>query len=210
MRVTIILVDSELERIPEGVQVKPRCDIDTKVLESYLHKDVLANLPDGNRRGRPDMIHGILNLCQSSIANKRGYLRVFVHTRNDEILKIGRKAHVPQNYLEYLGFMDDLLERGKIGSGDEEISISRGTYMELMDRINVDVTVVMSPQGRQTPLRDLLPATGAEELAVVIGGFPDGSFKSPVYDLADYKISLGPELLTITAVVSEVLASIPR
>jgi rRNA small subunit pseudouridine methyltransferase Nep1 len=210
MRVTILLVDSELERIPEGVHPEPRCDINTKVLDSYLHKDVLSKLPEGNRRGRPDMIHGFLNLCQSSIANKRGYLRVFVHTRNDEILTIGRKAHVPQNYLEYLGFMDELLEKGRIGSGEEEISMSKGTYLELMDRINVDVTVVMSPEGRLTPLRDLLPATGAEEAAVVIGGFPDGTFKSPVYDLADYKISLGPELLTITAVGSEVLASIPR
>jgi len=210
MRVTIILVDSELERIPAGVQVKPRCDISTKVLESYLHKDILAQLPEGSRRGRPDMVHGFLNLCQSSIANKRGYVRLFVHTRNDEILTIGQKAHVPQNYLEYLGFMDELMEKGRIGTGEEEISISKGTYMELMDRINVDVTVVMSPQGRHTPLKDLLSATGAEEVAVIVGGFPEGSFKSPVFDLADYKISLGPELLTITAVGSEVLASIPR
>ena len=59
------------------------------------------------------MVHGFLNLCQSSIANKRGHLRMFVHTRNDEILTVGRKAHVPQNYLEYLGFMDELLEKGK-------------------------------------------------------------------------------------------------
>lgn len=210
MRVTIILVDSELERLPEGVTVKPRCDINTKVLESFLHKDLLAKLPEGSRRGRPDMIHGFLNLCQSSIANQRGYLRLFVHTRNDEILNIGRKAHVPQNYLEYLGFMDELLEKGRIGSGEEEITITKGTYLELMDRINVDLTVVMSPQGRLTPLRDLLPATGAEEVAVVIGGFPEGTFKSPVDDMADYKISLGPELLTITAVGSEVLSSIPR
>jgi rRNA pseudouridine-1189 N-methylase Emg1 (Nep1/Mra1 family) len=79
-----------------------------------------------------------------------------------------------------------------------------------MDRINVDVVVVMSPEGRLTPLRDLLPATGAEEVAIVIGGFPEGDFKSPVYDLADFKVSLGPELLTISAVGSEVLASIPR
>ncbi len=86
---------------------------------------------------------------------------------------------MPQNYLEYLGFMDELLENGKIGSGEEEISISKGTFLELMDRINVDVTVVMSPEGRQTPLRDLLPATGAEEVAIVIGGFPEGEFKSP-------------------------------
>jgi rRNA small subunit pseudouridine methyltransferase Nep1 len=210
MRATIILVDSELERLPPGVQVKPRCDINTKVLESFLHKDILATLPEGERRGRPDMVHGFLNLCQSSIANKRGHVRVFVHTRNDEILTIGRKAAVPQNYLEYLGFMDELLEKGRIGSGEEEISISRGTYLDLMDRINVDVTVVMSPQGRHTPLRDLLSATGAEEVAIIVGGFPDGSFKSPVFDLADYKVSLGPELLTITAVGSEVLASIPR
>jgi rRNA small subunit pseudouridine methyltransferase Nep1 len=210
MRVTIILVDSELERIPEGVHVEPCCDINTKVLESYLHKDALAKLPEGNRRGRPDMIHGFLNLCQSSIANRRGHLRMFVHTRNDEVLTIGRKAQVPQNYLEYLGFMDELLEKGKMGSGEEEISISRGTYLELIDKINVDIIVVMAPEGRQTPLRDLLSATGAEEVAVVIGGFPDGTFKSPVFDLADYKISLGPELLTISAVGSEVLASIPR
>ncbi|MGD0817673.1 MAG: hypothetical protein ABR986_04665 [Methanomassiliicoccales archaeon] len=210
MRVTIILVDSELERIPEGVHVRPRCDVNTKVLDSYLHKDVLAKLPEGTRRGRPDMIHVFLNLCQSSIANRRGYLRMFVHTRNDEILTVGRKAIVPQNYLEYLGFMDELLEKGKIGTGDEEISISKGTYLDLMDKINVDVTVVMSPEGRLTPLRDLLPATGAEEVAIVIGGFPEGDFKSPVYDMADYKVSLGPELLTISAVGSEVLASIPR
>ena len=156
------------------------------------------------------MIHGFLNLCQSSIANKRGYLRMFVHTRNDEILTIGRKAHVPQNYLEYLGFMDELLDKGKIGSGEEEITDLQRNLPGADGPDQRRRHVVMSPQGRLTPLRDLLPATGAEEVAVIIGGFPDGTFKSPVYDMADYKVSLGPELLTITAVGSEVLASIPR
>jgi rRNA pseudouridine-1189 N-methylase Emg1 (Nep1/Mra1 family) len=79
----------------------------------------------------------------------------------------------------------------------------------LLGRLMPDAVIVLTPSGERNDLRRVLSGSGGKHLAVIIGGFPEGDFHSPVYQMADVKVSLGDELLTVPDVTSQVLTAIP-
>jgi rRNA pseudouridine-1189 N-methylase Emg1 (Nep1/Mra1 family) len=45
------------------------------------------------------------------------------------------------------------------------------------------------------------------DVACIVGGFPDGDFTSPVYDMADEVLSISPYVLKVWTVASEILVN---
>ena len=192
----LILAEAELELVP----VAARAGTDIPVLDAYFHRELADALPDGRRRGRPDIVHQALSLCQGSRLNRAGMLRTYVHTRDDMVIEVEASARVPPNQVEFLMLMGRLLD-----GRDVEGYKARGmTLRSLLDRLDVPV-VAMSPDGEDVQLAGVM--SEHEDLAVVVGAFPCGDYRGPVYELADVAISLGKELLTVPAVVSEVLCA---
>jgi hypothetical protein len=72
------------------------------VLDAYFHQDLVKTLPEGERRGRPDIVHNCLSLCQNSIPNRKGVLRVYVHTRDDKVIEVEPEVDIPPNYIKFL------------------------------------------------------------------------------------------------------------
>jgi len=220
MRIDLILADTEVEALPSicgPAAAQPRVCLTTDrelrgilVLDSYLHKALLEGLEDSGRRGRPDIAHSFLVLTQNSPSVQEERLRAFVHTRGDEVIRFGRKARIDQDYMAFLRMISDLFEKGSIGSGEERIEVERHmTLAELLREIRPGLVVAMSPIGEKVELRTVLMESEAKEAAVIIGGFPEGDFRSPVHQLADRMVSLGDELLTVPDVTAQVLSSIP-
>lgn len=220
MRVTLILADAELEALPVSCDASsepPRvCRMTDQglrgihILDSYLHKALLEGLEDAERRGRPDIVHSFLVLAQNSQANREGKLAVFIHTRGDEVIRVGRKAKIDQNYMAFLSMMSELLSQGHLGSGEERIRIDEHmTLAALLHMLSPGLIIAMSPSGQQVVLKQLLSENEAKQVAIIIGGFPEGDYRSPVYRLADRSVSLGDELLTVPEVTAQVLSSIP-
>ena len=192
----LILAEAELELVP----VLERAGTDIPILDAYFHRELADALPDGRRRGRPDIVHQALSLCQGSRLNRAGMLRTYVHTRDDMFIEVEASARVPPNQVEFLMLMGRLLD-----GRDVEGYKARGmTLRSLLDRLDVPV-VAMSPDGEDVQLAGVM--SEHEDLAVVVGAFPCGDYRGPVYELADVAISLGKELLTVPAVVSEVLCA---
>lgn len=192
----LILAEAELELVP----VPARAGTDIPVLDAYFHRELADALPDGRRRGRPDIVHQALSLCQGSRLNRAGMLRTYVHTRDDMVIEVEASARVPPNQVEFLMLMGRLLD-----GRDVEGYTARGmTLRSLLDRLDVPV-VAMSPDGEDAQLAGVM--SEHEDLAVVVGAFPCGDYRGTVYELADVAISLGKELLTVPAVVSEVLCA---
>jgi rRNA small subunit pseudouridine methyltransferase Nep1 len=192
----LILAEAELELVP----VPARAGTDIPVLDAYFHRELADALPDGRRRGRPDIVHQALSLCQGSRLNRAGMLRTYVHTRDDMVIEVEASARVPPNQVEFLMLMGRLLD-GRDVDGYKAIGM---TLRSLLDRLDVPV-VAMSPDGEDVQLAGVM--SEHEDLAVVVGAFPCGDYRGPVYELADVAISLGKELLTVPAVVSEVLCA---
>ncbi len=212
MKAYIIIVDSEVELAPEQPK-REKDEFDTlgsfrdmPVLDAYFHQNILSKMPESERRGRPDIVHKCLSLCQNSIANRKGSLRVFVHTREDKVIKLSPNADIPPNYVEFIGDMGKLLK----GQTIKDMELSSMTLTELLDHLKPDHILALSPKGEETKLNAVLESWKDTYVAILIGGFPEGDYKSPVYQVAEKVVSLGPILLTSPSVLSEVLSAMPR
>lgn len=193
----LVLAEAELE----AVSASDRAATNVPILDAYFHRELLAGLPDHERRGRPDIVHQCLSLCQGSRLGRAGMLRTYVHTREDIVIEVSPLARVPPNQVEFFRLMGRLLD----GEEAEGFQVSRMTFRSLMERIAAPLTVAMTPDGEDIRLADVIG--GRSNVAVVVGAFPCGDYRGPVYEIADVRVSLGRQLLTVPAVVSEVLCA---
>ena len=131
-------------------------------------------------------------------------LHAYVHTRNDIVIEIEPTTRIPPNQVEFLQLMGRLLDGGEV----EGYKARNMTFRSLMNDLDVSMVIAMSPDGQDVPLSEVMG--GHEDLAVIVGAFPCGDYRGPVYELADLQVSLGPWLMTVPAVVSECARLMPR
>jgi rRNA small subunit pseudouridine methyltransferase Nep1 len=195
----IILADSELEPVPDEVRDPAACSL--PILDAYFHRELIKKLPEGSRRGRPDIVHSSLLLCQTTAPFREGKQRVFIHTRHDKVIAVSPGAEAAPNYIKFLFDMDALLKGEKVPGYD----LTDRSLPRLMSDLRPDRIMALTPNGQEISLQQYFHDYSGRSLAVVIGGFPEGDFKSPVYELADDQISLGPRLMRVPEVVATVL-----
>ncbi len=217
---TLILADAELELIPQKIWGHPAVVAYTKrrkkkagmcILDSTYHHSALRNIPEGSRRGRPDMVHFFLLLALDSILNQEGKLRVTVHTRNDEIIEVNPETRLPKHYERFIGLMESLYDMGAVPSKKEPLlSLRYGVTLEkyINEIKKGEEVLAMSPSGEKRAPGRIFQGEG--DYIVIIGGFPEGDYKSRVYDIADKSISIYDGMLKVWTVVSEVIADYER
>jgi rRNA small subunit pseudouridine methyltransferase Nep1 len=212
VKVIIVLADAELELVPV---VKGEKDAELEavqsmhsipVLDAYFHHDLVASLPERGRRGRADIVHNCLSLCQNSIPNRKGVLKVYVHTRGDKVIEVDPSVDIPPNYIKFLNDMGTLLKGGSVPG----YKLTSQTFKDLVHDLGADLVIALTPDGQERPMKEMFETRSSGTVLAVIGGFPEGDYLSPVYKLADVKISLGPRLMKAPEVVSEVLQSAPK
>ena len=213
----LIIADSELELVPEKIRDHPSVvnyakkrgkKPDEVLLDSTYHHSALKLLEDGERRGRPDIIHLCLINALESILNKEGRLRVYVHTRNDEIIYIKPETRLPRNYNRFVGLMESLFKKKAVPKDLELLKMREGTLSELLEEIGPDGVFIMHENGNlATPKEFGERLVDYTSPAVIIGGFPHGDFLSVV---EGEKISIYKEPLMAWSVVNEVLVNYER
>ncbi|MCD6524573.1 MAG: 16S rRNA methyltransferase, partial [Thermococcus sp.] len=175
------------------------------ILDSSYHHSALRKLEDGERRGRPDIVHICLLNALESIANKEGLLRVYVHTRNDEVIYVKPETRLPRNYNRFLGLMESLFKNRVVPKDLELLRIEEKTLNELVEEIGPDEVFVMHEGGEFMKPRDFGKVlVELENPLVIVGGFPHGDFRSQV---KGKKVSLYREPLMAWTVVNEVLVN---
>jgi rRNA small subunit pseudouridine methyltransferase Nep1 len=217
---TLILADAELELIPQRIWGHPAVVAYTKrrkkkagmcLLDATYHHSAMKNLEEGDRRGRPDMVHFFLLLALDSILNQEGKLRVAVHTRNDEIIEVNPKTRLPKHYERFVGLIESLYDMGAVPSRKEPLlELTYGMPLkDYIEEIRKDERImVMAPSGEYRKPGGIFRSKG--DYIVIIGGFPEGDYRSPVYDVADEVVSIYDGMLKIWTVVSEVIADYER
>jgi rRNA small subunit pseudouridine methyltransferase Nep1 len=215
----VLLADAELELVPESIASHPSVSINAKkrnkkatrvLLDSNLHHAAMEKLEMGERRGRPDLVHFFLLLALDSVLNQNAKLRVYVHTRNNELILIDPQTRLPRNYPRFVGLIESLFNNGVVPSKELPLlKLQSGfTYEKCVSYIPHSKIVVFSPTGKNVKLREYFKGVDEQvELLCVIGGFPDGDFLSDVYKGADDVISISPHMLTVWTVLSELLVN---
>ncbi len=217
---TILLVDAELELIPEemlndrsiAAQSRKRKKSAGKMLldSNFMHTAIDRFHPgESNRRGRPDIIHHFLTMALESILNKRGQLRVWIHTRTDRIIEISPEIRLPKSYNRFVGLVEDLYDKGEIRAGDSTLlKLRNGNVDDLLSLAGAENVKVLSPTGERTEIRSIFE-DGQADQTVIMGGFSEGDYRSDIYSLGS-AFSIFDEELTIWTVASELIAQYER
>ena len=213
----LILGDSELELVPREIQGHPAVVKHAKqrkkkpsnlLLDATYHHQAIRSKygKDAERRGRPDIVHFFLMNAQESILNASGKLRVYVHTRNNEVLRIKSETRIPKSYIRFVGLMESLFHNGVVPNSENPlITLEKMSLKELAKNTGAKV-IVLSEKGEKVNLKDFFIP---EKVTFVIGGFPHGDFLSNL-DFADDVISISDKTLMAWVAAYEVIAEYER
>ncbi|MDY6984840.1 MAG: 16S rRNA methyltransferase [Candidatus Thermoplasmatota archaeon] len=200
---TIVIAEAELELVPEEA-LSERCVVESAkkrgksaeeiLLDSSYHHN--AEICRSGRRGRPDIVHITLQVLQECLLNNLGELRVFVHTRNDEVIYVNPETRLPKNYNRFCGLIEKLFKDKVIKADNELLRIEHKSIEDLLKELEGE-KILMHPEGA-----GLSEHKRIGDVVAVIGGFPHGDFYRN-YNLERYRI--GDLELTTWATAMEVL-----
>lgn len=218
---TVVLAESELELMPVELCRHPAVIAHARqrgkrpeqiLLDSNYHHAAMTALPEGRRRGRPDITHLFLLTALESVVNKQGQLRIIIHTRHEKVITVSPETRIMRNYERFLGLMEQLFEKQIVPdkthpllSLQPDISLKR-----IIERQHADVVIALSKDGTPVDLQEYLTELQKQEkhhILCIIGGFPSGVFHADLPSLATDVISLYSEMLPVWTVASELLVT---
>jgi rRNA small subunit pseudouridine methyltransferase Nep1 len=213
---SLLLVDSEIELVPDEISGynavrqnarRRKKDASRILLDAALHHTAMRNLPQAERRGRPDIIHFFLITALESVLNHKGLLKTYIHTRNNELITIDPSTRLPKNYPRFVGLMESLFADGAVPHKDEPLLRIHKNYSfeRCLEEIAHRKVAVLSQEGKEVRLGGYF--NGPEDILCVIGGFSKGDFNSDVRSKADEIISIYGEPLTVWTVASELIVN---
>jgi rRNA small subunit pseudouridine methyltransferase Nep1 len=194
---TIVLAESEIERIPPSIQGHPQIKSYARsrgkhanelLLDASYHHAAMKSLPDASRRGRPDIVHRCVLSALDSWANQRGKLHCYIHTRDDYVIWMNPETRLPRQYHRFVGLMEQLMKQKKITHSDEVLlSFERKTLKQLLEEIDGEQFLLWE-KAEKTSLLDAFKQVKENRITIVIGGFPHGDFHQ-ARNLIDHTIS---------------------
>jgi len=217
-RYFFVLAESELERVPDELH-REKCVVAysiskgkrpaNMILDASHHHTAMKNLPEGERRGRPDIAHFFLLLCLDSRLNRDRLLTTIVHTRNYERISVSPETRLPPTYHRFIGLFEQLFQNGAVPSKEEPlVTIEEGwKLVDLLKKTKCERILVLDSDAEERNPIETLSEHPEMPTAVVIGGFPSGTFHTDFSNLEVERISLGKEALTAPTVTAEMLAA---
>ncbi|MEM3012017.1 MAG: hypothetical protein QW084_01470 [Candidatus Hadarchaeales archaeon] len=208
----LVLADCELERVPPEIAdhrvvrwwARRRGRRPTELLlDSSLFYPAMRRLEDGHRRGRPDIVHRCLLLSLDSPLNREGLLRVYVHTRNDEVIEVDPETRLPRSFHRFAGLMEELFLRGR--TEGERMRLRKEKLAELLRRIGAPRTLMLDPAGEPRLWGELYHEEN--EVCAVVGGFAEGGYLSDLEGFPVERVCVDPEPLPSSTIVARLIFS---
>ena len=203
----VVLAEAEIEPIPRELWKKPAIAAYAKkrgkppghcLLDSNLHHTAMRGLPEMERRGRPDIAHITLLCLLGSVANHEGQLRVYVHTRNDEVIHVKPETRLPRNYNRFVGLLEKLYRVGE----DLFLRMEKLAVENLVESIDPEYVVVMDEGGPAVSPREFTRRL-RRNMCAIIGAFPHGGYRKS-YGFDHERMSIYSKPLETWTVASEV------
>ncbi len=215
----MVLAETGLEKIPEefinDARTARSCasigrDKRECLLDRSLHHWMLKRMMDGEKRGRPDIAYHILLDVTDSLLYKKGFLNLFIHTYDDNVIKIGRMVRPPRSYFRFEGLMIDLFRKRRIEAGDNVLlEISKMCLSELFRNIGKPV-IGLSSSGKPVKIEALASRIASTGNTFVIGGFPKGEFSDKTIKAFNEMVSINPNSLEATNVATRVIYELEK
>ncbi len=216
----LVIAETALETIPLEIfqheslkKIRDSGKKPTQILldRTFHHFAILSsNLKQDYKRARPDILHIILLNVLATPLFKNNQLKVFVHTTNDQVIKIGDNLRIPKSYSRYEGLILDLFKNKKIKSKDGCLLLELNdnlSFSDLLDKyIKPDVITGLSTNGIfknfEYVSKELFEFKNP---CIVIGGFPKGHFSKDIESRLEKKYSISNLSLEAHIVISRLL-----
>ena len=212
MTLTLALVESALQLVPEEIQAHPQIKEYAKrrrkspeevLLDRAFHNAAMQRLArthykiPSEKMGRPDIVHNTLLQILETPLNWEGHLRTFVHTQDDYIVSINPKVRLPKNYVRFVGLVEQLFAEGQVpGKGEPLLSIEKMPLRQLVGRLRPTKVLGFSVLGKPMLLREAAQyASGLEDPLIALGGFPRGHFAERTRQLVSEMFRVDPRSL---------------
>jgi rRNA small subunit pseudouridine methyltransferase Nep1 len=216
----LVIAETALETIPVEIfqhtslkKIRDSGKKPTQILldRTFHHFAILSsNLKQDYKRARPDILHIILLNVLATPLFKNNQLKVFVHTINNQVIKIGDNLRIPKSYSRYEGLILDLFKNKKIKSKDGCLLLELNdnlSFSDLLDKyIKPDVITGLSTNGIfknfEYVSKELFEFKNP---CIVIGGFPKGHFSKDIESRLEKKYSISNLSLEAHIVISRLL-----
>lgn len=187
----VVIAEASLELVPREICNHPavlknarfRGKKPTEILlDKSLHYHAMRNLPDSEKRGRPDIVHVVLLESLSSPLSMEGKLQVFIHTYGDYVIEVSPETHIPRNYNRFVGLMEQLFKEGSVPPKSEKplLRIYPSSITGLLKKLGVSGAILLDENGLLASPREVCREALDKGLPLIIGGFPHGRFSNEV------------------------------
>ncbi|MEM2383188.1 MAG: 16S rRNA methyltransferase [Desulfurococcaceae archaeon] len=218
---SMILVESSIELVPESIWSHPAILSTARrrrrkpgeiILDKSIHYYAMKSLANFEKRGRPDIVHISLLNALGSPLNKKGLLKLYIHTINELIIFIDPRTRIPRNYNRFVGLFEQLLKYGKVppGAGEPLLYVKEMNLRSLLTEIGSECLILLSEEGVKASPDRVVEEAYNTGCAIGIGCFPHGSFSETTYSLARSIYSIYPEVLEAWIVVSRIIEACER
>ncbi|MHA2006863.1 MAG: 16S rRNA methyltransferase [Promethearchaeota archaeon] len=214
MPLIIILVECGIELIPKEIRhnsavrknFSPNI-YSSQLLDNALHHSAMKNLENSEKRGRPDIAHLCLLNALGSPLNKKGNLKLLIHTTNDRIFEFNPDIRIARNYNRFKGLMAKLLIDGDIQiNGTPLITQVKGNLIKLIQTFNNQEIYMLSSKGKLIKdYQDLYPQDLSKNIVVIIGGFQKSNFSENIANISKNLISISKFPLDAWVVTSKII-----
>lgn len=216
--ITLVLGEAEVELMPPELRRHPKVLARAKrrrrapehlLLDQAADHEAMRGLPESERRGRPDLAHVVLLLLQDSLVNARGQLRVLVHTRHDELVRVRPDTRIMRNQAKLYQLLEDLLRQGVVPRDDPLLTLERGRPLRDVVRQLPGTKVLLDESGELARAADFTAlARENDDVTILLGAFPRGGWRSVGANDVDLVLRVADEPLSAWSALVPVLAGL--
>jgi rRNA small subunit pseudouridine methyltransferase Nep1 len=213
----IVFVEAALETVPPGLLGHPSVRRNAKrrkkppgetLLNRSLHHSMMDRIPDGQKRGRPDIANICLLVALGSPLNREGRLSTWIHTFGGYSIEVSPEARLPRDCNRFNSLVEQLFANGVIPPGSEKplMRVTQRSLEALKAEISPSITVALTSRGEPSDFESVASRLTSEKApAVFIGAFPHGSMAEETLALTDEAVSIYPEPLEAWVVTSRLI-----
>jgi rRNA small subunit pseudouridine methyltransferase Nep1 len=218
---TVLLAEASIESFPEDLMKdlkvrnyfsKLKKSPSEVMLDVNFHQQFIEDLPDLEKRGRPDIVHFTLLSCFGSILARQERLQVIIHTYDDKVITLNPEIRLPKSIERFNGLILQLFKDGRSPpSGDQVLmNLEHSTLPDLVKdlREKHDMIIEFSVKGEQlTSVEYSKIIFDSTNPLLIFGAFPHGEIRNLPSELVDKKLGIYEKGLDLFAVISQILAS---
>ncbi|MEM2761041.1 MAG: ribosome biogenesis protein [Nitrososphaerales archaeon] len=210
----LIIAEASLETVPKEIAkhvsvvkhaFRKGKSVQEVLLDRSYHHAAMLKLPNGSRRGRPDLVHFALLEATATPLYRKGMLEIYVHTIGDKVIFLYDSVRLPKSYFRFEALMEGLFREKQVRSNDKLLmEVKNMSFVDLLKIIKKARVVGLSRTGLKSSSEEVAINLD-DNSALVVGGFPRGHFSSKIYNGLDLVYSIGDYSLEAHVVIARLL-----